>query len=91
MTYNEFREQEEELKIIAQSRFREHCDDEFLFKHFWFGIEFRAIGRDFESCPFSTGKVRGAFLAGMEWFDNYSEGNDLISPERIAGLSQMGE
>ncbi|HTP65260.1 MAG TPA: hypothetical protein VMJ66_07715 [Geobacteraceae bacterium] len=90
MTYLEFREQEEEVKDAAQSRFQQHSDDEFLFKYFWFGVEFRAIGRDYDACPFNSGKIRGAFLAGMEWFDNYNGGNDQISPERIAGLSEIG-
>ncbi len=89
MTYSEFREQEEEVKAVAQERLREHCDEEFLFKYFWFGIESRALGRDFDTCPFSSGKIRGAFLAGMEWFDNYSGGSDHLSPERIAGLSDI--
>ncbi len=89
MTYPEFREQEEEIKATARERFREHCDEEALFKFFWFGIEFRAVGRDYDACPFSSSKQRGAFLAGMEWFDNFSGGDDCISPERIEGLSKL--
>ncbi|HEX9024471.1 MAG TPA: hypothetical protein VF799_11600 [Geobacteraceae bacterium] len=89
MTYPEFREQEEEVKAIAQERFTQHCDDVFLFKYFWFGVEARAIGRDSDTCPFSSGKFRGAFLAGMEWFENFAGGNDSISPERIDGLSAL--
>ncbi len=87
MTYPEFREQEEEVKSVAFERFQQHCDDELLFKYFWFGVESRAIGRDYDTCPFSTGKWHGAFLAGMEWYNNYNSGSDFISPERIAGLS----
>ena len=86
MTYSEFREQEEDVKSVAQERFRQHNDDELMFKYFWFGVEFRAIGRDYADCPFVAGKNRGAYLAGMEWYDNYSNGNDYISPERIADI-----
>ena len=89
MTYPEFRDQEEDVKSAAQEKFRQICDDVFLFKYFWFGIESRAVGRDYETCPFNSGKYRGAFIAGMEWFDNYSKGNDYISPEYIAGLSTV--
>ena len=89
MTYPEFREQEEELKAAALDKFREICDDENLFQYFWFGVEFRAVGRDYEDCPFTSGsgKYRGAYIAGMEWFDNKSAGTDFVSPERIAGLN----
>lgn len=87
MTYPEFREQEEEVKTVALERFEQHCDDVPLFKYFWFGVESSAIGRDYDTCPFSAGKWRGAFLAGMEWYNNYNAGNDFISPERIAALS----
>jgi ribosome modulation factor len=90
MTYPEFREQEEEVKSSALERFQQHCDEEFLFKYFWFGVETGALGRDYDTCPFSSGKYRGAFLAGMEWFNNYNSGNDFISPERIAGMSITG-
>ena len=31
----------------------------------------------------------GAFLAGMEWFENFNGGNDFISQERIDGLSVL--
>jgi hypothetical protein len=87
MTYPEFREQETEVRNVALERFQQHCDDDLLFKYFWFGVESRAIGRDYDTCPFTTGKWHGAFLAGMEWYENYNGGNDFISPERIAGLS----
>jgi hypothetical protein len=87
MTYSEFREQEEEVKSAALEIFQQHCNDELLFKYFWFGVESRAIGRDYDACPFNSGKWRGAFLAGMEWYNNYNSGSDFISPERIAGLS----
>jgi hypothetical protein len=87
MTYPEFREQEEAVKSAALTRFLQHSDEEPLFKYFWFGVESMAIGRDYDTCPFSAGKWQGAFLAGMEWYNNYNAGNDFISPERIAGLS----
>ena len=89
MTYPEFREQEEELKADALEKFREICDDASLFQYFWFGIEFRAVGRNYEDCPFTagSGKYRGAYLAGMEWYSNKSNGNDYLSPERIAEFS----
>ncbi len=89
MTYPEFREQEEEVKSAALERFQQSCDNELLFKYFWFGVESRAIGRDYDTCPFTTGKWQGAFLAGMEWYDNYNSGNDFISPERIATLTAI--
>jgi hypothetical protein len=87
MTYPEFREQEEDVRNVAFERFQQHCDDDLLFKYFWFGVESRAIGRDYDTCPFSTGKWHGAFIAGLEWYENYNGGNDFISQERIAGLS----
>jgi len=87
MTYPEFREQEEEVKSAAIETFQQNCDDGLLFKYFWFGVESRAIGRDYDTCPFNSGKLRGAFLAGMDWYNNYNAGNDFISPDRIAGLS----
>jgi hypothetical protein len=91
MTYPEFREQEEELKEAASEKFRDICDDYNLFQYFWFGVEFRAIGRDYEDCPFTSGsgKYRGAYIAGMEWFDNKSVGKDFVSPERIADLTEI--
>jgi hypothetical protein len=87
MTYLEFREQEEEMKSAALNRFQEICDEVKLYQYFWFGVEFRAIGREAQDCPFASGKFRGAFLAGMEWFTNMSNGNDYISPEGTAGLT----
>ena len=89
MTYPEFREQEEEVKIAAREKLRQISDDEFIFKYFWFGVESRAVGRDFNACPFNSGKNRFAFLAGMEWFDSYCKGDDFISPEYIAGLTNV--
>jgi hypothetical protein len=86
MDYPEFREQEEELKATAQELFQDICVDTKLFQYFWFGVEFRAIGRDFSECPFVAGKNRGAYLAGMEWYDNYKNGNNSVSPERIAEI-----
>ena len=86
MEYAEFREREEELKAAAQEKFQEICVDNRLFQYFWFGIEFRAVGREYEDCPFVTGKNRGAYLAGMEWYDNYKNGNNFVSPERIAEI-----
>lgn len=91
MTYPEFREREEEVKFAAMETFQLNCDDGLLFKYFWFGIESRAIGREYDTCPFNSGKWRGAFLAGMDWYNNYNAGNDFISPDRIAGLSATGD
>jgi hypothetical protein len=95
MTYPEFREQEEEIKTAALNKFQEICDEAKMFQYFWFGVEFKAVGREVDDCPFSSGKHRGAFLAGMDWFSNMSNGNDYVSPERIAGLTlacnQAGE
>jgi hypothetical protein len=87
MTYPEFREQEEEMKSAALIKFQEICDEDKMFQYFWFGVEFKAVGREEDDCPFTSGKYRGAFLAGMEWYFNKSNGNDYISPERIAGLT----
>jgi ribosome modulation factor len=87
MTYPEFREQEEEMKSAALIKFQEICDEDRLFQYFWFGVEFKAVGREEDDCPFTSGKYRGAFLAGMEWYSNKSNGNDYVSPERIAGLT----
>jgi hypothetical protein len=86
MEYPEFREQEEELKAAAQEKFLEICIDSNLFRYFWYGVEFRAIGSEFADCPFVSGKNRGAYLAGMEWYDNYMSGNNHVSPERVAGI-----
>jgi hypothetical protein len=86
MDYPEFREQEDELKEAALELFQEICVDNRLFQYFWFGVEFRAIGREFADCPFVSGKNRGAYLAGMEWYDNYKDGNNSVSPERIAEI-----
>ncbi len=91
MTYPEFREQEEEIREAAYARFQLHCDDEHLFKFFWFGVEARAVGRAEGDCPFRSGKTRGAFLAGMEWYSNHNEGQDYISPEGIAGFASQAE
>jgi hypothetical protein len=86
MDYPEFREQEEVFKEAAHEKFQEICDDDRLFQYFWFGVEFRAIGREYEDCPFVSGKNRGAYLAGMEWYEYMSKGEDYISPERIAEI-----
>lgn len=86
MDYPQFREQEEELKAVAREKFQEICTDLTLFQYFWFGVEFRAIGREYEDCPFVSGKNRGAYLAGMEWYENMSNGNDYISAERVAEI-----
>jgi hypothetical protein len=86
MDYPEFREQEEELKAAAHEKFEDICSDDKLFQYFWFGVEFKAIGREYEDCPFVSGKNRGAYLAGMEWYENKSRGEDYISPERIADI-----
>jgi hypothetical protein len=86
MDYPEFREHEEELKEAAQEKFQEVCTDNRLFQYFWFGVEFRALGREYEDCPFVAGKNRGAYLAGMEWYEYKSRGEDYISPERIAEI-----
>jgi len=86
MDYPEFREHEEELKAVALEKFQEICTDDKLFQYFWFGVEFKASGRDYEDCPFVSGKNRGAYLAGMEWYENKSKGEDSISPERIAEI-----
>jgi hypothetical protein len=89
MTYPEFREHEEEVKAAALERFQQHCDNDLIFKYFWFGVESSALGRDYDTCPFSVGKWRGAFLAGMEWYNNYNSGSDFISPDRIASLTAI--
>jgi hypothetical protein len=86
MEYAEFRERQEELKAVAEELFQEICVDNKLFKYFWFGVEFRATGMEYADCPFVAGKNRGAYLAGMEWFDNYKNGNNFVSPERIAEI-----
>ena len=86
MDYPEFREHEEELKAVALEKFQEICTDDKLFLYFWFGVEFKASGGDYEDCPFVSGKNRGAYLAGMEWYENKSKGEDYISPERIAEI-----
>jgi len=86
MDYPEFREHEEELKAVALEKFQEICTDDKLFQYFWFGVEFKASGRDYDDCPFVSGKNRGAYLAGMEWYENKSKGEDYISPERIAEI-----
>ena len=86
MDYPEFREHEEELKAVALEKFQEICTDDKLFQYFWFGVEFKASGRDYEDCPFVSGKNRGAYLAGMDWYENKSKGNDDISPERVAEI-----
>ena len=87
MEYAQFREREEELKAVAQEKFQEICVDNRLFQYFWFGVEFKAVGRDYADCPFVSGKNRGAYLAGMEWYENYIiNGDNSVSPERIAEI-----